>query len=201
VLYSRSIYNLGFHPTWTVPQIPPRATTELSEDEALQHLESFAKRQLHHFYMTETANRNSLHFDALTLPFSIGRRKIFQLSSAPWQGDNIPLRSSLIFVKQNWDAICASPDTPCPITFTAEEERECLRLDELEQDAEEQLRASEAMLGLGPEGWVSHDNYEPAQEAIVRMKEMCLEQAESEYEKTVINDHWVYDDMDEDEYL
>lgn len=62
---------------------PPRALTELSEDEALQQLESFAKRQLHHLYMTETANKNPIHFDALTLPFSIGRRKIFQLSSAP----------------------------------------------------------------------------------------------------------------------
>jgi hypothetical protein len=180
---------------------PPQVMIELSEDGALQHLESFAKRQLHHLYMTETANIDSLYFDVLNLPFSIGRRKIFQLSSAPWQGDNIPLRSSLIFVKQNWNTICASPDTPCPITLTAEEERECLRLDESEQDAEEQLRASEAMLGLGPEGWVSHDNYEPAQAAIARMKEVCLEQAESEYEKTVIKDHWIYDDMDEDEYL
>jgi hypothetical protein len=174
---------------------------ELSEDGALQHLESFAKRQLHHLYMTETANIDSLYFDVLNLPFSIGRRKIFQLSSAPWQGDNILLRSSLIFVKQNWNTICASSDTPCAITLTAEEERECLRLDESEQDAEEQLSASEAMLGLGPEGWVSHDNYEPAQAAIARMKEVCLEQAESEYEKTVIKDHWIYDDMDEDEYL
>jgi hypothetical protein len=156
---------------------------ELSEDGALQHLESFAKRQLHHLYMTETANIDSLYFDVLNLPFSIGRRKIFQLSSAPWH------------------TICASSDTPCAITLTAEEERECLRLDESEQDAEEQLRASEAMLGLGPEGWVSHDNYEPAQAAIARMKEVCLEQAESEYEKTVIKDHWIYDDMDEDEYL
>lgn len=119
----------------------------------------------------------------------------------PWQGDNIPLRSSLIFVKQNWDTVCALPNTPCPITFTDEEERECLRLDELEQDADEKLRASEAMLGLGPEGWVSHENYEPVQAAISRTKEMCLEQAESDFEKTAITDHWVYDDMDEDEYL
>jgi hypothetical protein len=178
-----------------------RTTTELSAAEEQERLDSLAKIQLHHFYMTETANNNPIHFDALTLPFSIGRRKIFQLSSAPWQGDNIPLRSSLIFVKQNRNKICASPGTPCPITFTDEEERGCLRLDELEQDAEEQLRASEAMLGLGPEGWVSHENYEPAQAAIARMKEMCLEQAESEYERTVIKDHWVYDDMDEDEYL
>jgi len=85
--------------------------------------------------------------------------------------------------------------------FTDEEERECLRLDELEQDANEQLRASEAMLGLGPEGWVSHDNYEPVQAAIAQMKQMCLEQADSKMEKAAIKDHWVYDDMDEDEYL
>jgi hypothetical protein len=45
--------------------------------------------------MKETANENPLHFDALTLPFSIGRRKIFQLSSAPWQGDNTPLKIKL----------------------------------------------------------------------------------------------------------
>lgn len=84
----------------------PQALIELSEAERLEHLELFAKKQLHYFYMTETANRNSLHFDAMTLPFSIGRREIFQLSSAPWQGANIPLRSSLIFVKENWQTIC-----------------------------------------------------------------------------------------------
>jgi hypothetical protein len=179
----------------------PQAIVELDEADQMQHLELFAKRQVHHSYMTETAKNNPLHFEALTLPFSIGRRKIFQLSSAPWQGDNIPLRSSLVFVKQNWNTICASSSTPCPIAFTEEEEREYLRLDELEQHAEEQLRASEAMLGLGPEGWVSHENYEPVQAAIARMKAMCLDQAESEVERTVVKDHWVYDDMDEDRYL
>ena len=183
-----------------IPRLPEK-TSELSEDERLQQLENFAKRQLHYFYMTETAEHNALHFDTLNYPFSIGRRKIFQLSGAPWQGDNIPLRSSLIFVKQHWRHICALSETPCPITFTAEEERECLRLDELEQDAEEQLEASKAMLGLGPEGWVSHDNYEAAKAAISHMRVMCWEQAESELEKTAIQDHWVYDDMDEDEYL
>jgi hypothetical protein len=111
----------------------------------LEQLEVFGKRQLHYFYMTETANKNPLHFDALINSFSIGRRKIFQLPSAPWQGDNIPLRSSLIFVKQTWQNSCASSDTACPITFTDEEERECLRLDELEQDADEQLRVYDDM--------------------------------------------------------
>jgi len=152
--------------------------------------------------MTETADKNPQHFDALSYPFSIGRRKIFQLSSAPWQGDNIPLRSSLVFVKQNWQHICSPSDTACPITFEGDkEEHECFRLDELEQGAEERLEASKEMLDLGPEGWVSHENYEAAQAAIAGIKVMCLEQAGSEFERTAVRDHWVFDDMDEDEYL
>ena len=183
-----------------LPSLPPDFDS-LPEHDRLSQLELLAKRQLHHFYMTWSAEKNPRHFDAMNYPFSIGRRKIFQLSSAPWQGDNIPPRSSLIFVKQNWRDFCGSSTVPCPITFTDEEESECLRLDELEQGAEEQLEASKAMLGLGPEGWVSHDNYEASQAAISQMKAMCLEQADSEIEKTAIKDHWVFDDMDEDEYL
>lgn len=102
---------------------------------------------------------------------------------------------------ENWRDFCTSSDTLCSITFTDEEECECLRLDELEQGAEEQSEASKEMLGLSPEGWVSHDNHEASQAAISRMKLMCLEQENSEIEKTAIQDHSVYDDMDEDEYL
>ena len=191
----------SFSRALTTPALPCDIA-ELNEDEESQQLQIYAKRQLHYFYMTETADKNPRHFDALSYPFSIGRRKIFQLASAPWQGDNIPLRSSLVFVKQNWQHVGAPSDTtPCPITFTGDEEDECLRLDELEQGAEEQLEASKEMLGLGPEGWVSHENYEAAQAAIATMKAMCLEQAESEFERAAVRDHWVFDDMDEDLYL
>lgn len=54
------------------------------------------------------------------------------------------------------------------------------------------------MLGLGPEGWVSHENYEAAQAAIATMKAMCLE---SEFERTAVRVHWAFDDLDEDVYL
>jgi hypothetical protein len=122
----------------------PCDIAELNEDEEARQLQIFAKRQLHHLYMTETADKNPRHFDALSYPFSIGRRKIFQLSSAPWQGDDISLRSSLVFVKHEWQHIRAGAPsdtiTPCPITCERDgEEHECLRLDKLERGAEEQL--------------------------------------------------------------
>lgn len=183
-----------------IPQLP-NDISALGEDSRPEQLELFDKQSLHHIYMTETSKINPTHYEALTLPFSIGRRKVYDLSSSPWQGDNIPLRSSLIFIKQQWSHLSATSNEPCPITFGEDEEQECVRFDELEQKAVEQLEDSMEMLGLGPEGWVSNENYEAVQEAIARMKEMCLEQAETESERVAIRDHWVYDDLDEDEYL
>jgi hypothetical protein len=182
------------------PRLPDNISA-LSEEEQSNQLDLFRKRQLHHFYLTETANNNPTHFEALTYPFSIGRRKIYHLSSDPWQGDPVPLRSSLIFIKQHWPQLAAPSDLPCPISFTEDEENECLRLDDSEREAVEQLAASKELLGLGPEGWVANDHYEAAQGAIARMKAMCLEQAETEMERIAVRDHWVFDDMDEDEYL
>lgn len=182
------------------PKLPDDLSA-LDEDSRLEQLELFHKRLLCHFYMTETSKNNPIHYEALTFPFSTGRRKVYNLSCAPWQGDNIPLRSSLVFIKQQWPQISARSDVPCPITFTEEEERECFRLDELERKAAEQLEGSMEMLGLGPEGWVSNNNYEAAKEAIARMKKICQEEAETESEKIAIRDHWVYDDLDEEEYL
>ncbi|SMR44865.1 unnamed protein product [Zymoseptoria tritici ST99CH_3D1] len=179
----------------------PDGLAASSEDSRLEQLELFSKQQLHHLYMTETSKNNPTHYEALSIPFAVGRRKTYDLSSAPWQGDNVPLRSSLIFLKQQWSQLVTAANTPCPITFAEEEEREYFRLDDLEQEATEQLKGSMEMLGLGPEGWVSNEKYKAATEAIARMKEMCLEQAETELERVAIRDHWVYDDLEEEEYL
>lgn len=72
----------------------------------------------------------------------------------------------------NWRYICVAPNTPCPINFAEEEERKCPRFDELERDAEEQLEASKAMLDLGPDGWMSHENHEGVQAATARRESM-----------------------------
>lgn len=102
------------------PQLPDDPSV-LDRDSRLGQLELFCKRQLHP-YMTETSKNNPIHYEALTLPFSTGRRRVYNLSCAPWQGDNIPLRSSLVSIKQQWPRLSARSDMPCPITFTEEEE-------------------------------------------------------------------------------
>jgi hypothetical protein len=42
-----------------------------------------------------------------------------------------------MFLVRQRAQITARSDVPCPISFTLEEEQECLRLDELEQEAAE----------------------------------------------------------------
>jgi hypothetical protein len=72
----------------------PRLPDDLSvmdEDSRLEQLELSHKRQLRPISTGETSKSNPKHCDALTLPFPVGRRKIYDLSCAPWQGENTPL--------------------------------------------------------------------------------------------------------------
>lgn len=171
-----------------------------SESEEIQCLELSRQIYCHQAYVEMTERHNPSHFGALTYPFAVGRQKIHRLAGEPWQGDNVPLRSSLICVRQHWSQICSVPSVPCPFLFMQEEEMECLRLDDAEQQGVEQLEEFKRTIGLGPEGRVQNENYDAAKEAVARMKQMSLEQAESEEEMTAIRDHWVFDDMDEGEY-
>lgn len=178
----------------------PSCFSDTSERPSTSPRESEGQTECHQAYVEMTERHNPGHFEALTYPFAVGRQKIHRLAGDPWQGDNIPLRSSLIFVKQHWDQISSDPAVPCPIVFTEEEELECLRLDDAEQQGVEQLEEFKRAIGLGPEGWVSNENYDAAKEAIARMKQMSLDQADSEEEMVAIRDHWVFDDIDEEEY-
>jgi hypothetical protein len=102
------------------PSLPDNLST-WDEDSRQEQLEISHKRKSHHFYMTETSRHSLMHYEALTLSFSVGRRKIYDLSCSPWQGDNVPLRSSLMFLARQWAQITARPDVPCSISFTLEE--------------------------------------------------------------------------------
>lgn len=178
------------------PELPPNFNG-LTDEEQYRELGLLRKRQLHYFYITETASKNKTHFDALTYPLVIGRKEVFNLASAPWQGDNVALQSSLIFIKQNWESFS---DLPCPIAFTEEEESERLRLDDLEQVSAVAWQEIHDELGIGPDGWVANERYEDVKRTVKELKKDSLEEAETEFDRRVIREHWLYDDMDEDEY-
>lgn len=153
-----------------------------------------------------TAKLNPVHYDALIYKASTLRRKLFEHASYPWESDNVTLKADLIHLTQVWADVAASgPSTsedskaPCPITFSKDEENECLRLHAAQIEADEQLQACRDVVGIGPEGWVPVEQYDEIKQR-EKLKADALEAAESEEERQQLRDHWIFDDFDEEEY-
>lgn len=62
------------------------------------------------------------------------------------------------------------------------------------------LQSCRDVVGIGPEGWVSFEQYDWSIEIGERLKRGALNAAESEEERQGLRDHWVFDDFDESEY-
>ncbi|KAL1878406.1 hypothetical protein Plec18167_004478 [Paecilomyces lecythidis] len=181
---------------------------ELSEDEQSHELELFRKRQLHYFYVQTTRKLNPLHYDALTHQFSGLRHKLFRHTSDPWEGDNITLKADLIQLTRCWSDIIhagqrgsESENKICPINYSEEDARECLRLSEAQSQADEQYEICKQIIGVACEGWVPADRYDEARKREIKLKADALDAAESEEERETVSRNWIFDDFDESEYM
>ncbi|PVI03036.1 phosphotransferase family protein [Periconia macrospinosa] len=190
----------------TTPTLPPNFE-ELSEKEQFEQVELLRRRQLHYFYVAMTAKLNPIHYDALAYDYSILRRKLFDYSSCPWQGDNVTLKADLIYLVKNWSNIAAQESSTkddakalCPISFTEDEVLECERLNDSQIEADKLLQAYRDFVGIGVDGWVPLEEYESTKQREINLKACALEAAESEEERAILSEHWISDDFDEAEY-
>jgi hypothetical protein len=190
----------------TPPELP-QDFDELSENKQFEQVLLLRRRQLHYFYVAATAKHNPVHYDALTYDFSTLRRKLFDHASSPWEGDNVTLKTDLIELRKNWSNITTPVQgtsdnamPPCPIDFSKDEVEDCLRLNTAQVEADEQLQACRDAIGIGSEGWVPLDQYDKIKQREAKLKADALEAAESEHERLMLREHWIFDDFDEDEY-
>jgi hypothetical protein len=179
----------------------PNNFDELEEIEQFHQAELLRRRQLHYFYVRLTAEINPEHYDALTLPFSTSRRRLFHHSSDPWEGDNVTLKADLITLSRKWTQVAQGTRTPCPISFSDDESTRCLRLERAQSEADEQFRACQEAIGVGHEGWVSLEYYDEAKRSERKLKADALDAAETEEEKSRIQENWIFDDFCEEEYV
>jgi hypothetical protein len=189
-----------------LPELPHHFD-DLSENEQFQEVVLLRRRQLHYFYVAATAKLNPTHYDALTRNFSTLRRKLFDHASSPWEGDNITLKADLIELEQNWsdmitsNLITSNEGEPlCPIRFSEEEVKHYLHLNAAQVESDEQLQACRDAIGIGPEGWVPLDQYDELKQRESKLKADALEAAESDQERLMLQEHWIFDDFNEDEY-
>ncbi|KAI2484031.1 Aminoglycoside phosphotransferase [Pyrenophora tritici-repentis] len=189
------------------PELPPNIS-ELSEREQYEQVELLRRRQLHYFYAAGTEEYNPLHYQALSDDFSVIRRKIFDHASSPWEGNSVSLKADLVQLVKQWDSFTASNSStndeirqPCPISFSEEEMAECLRLKTAQIEADEQLKAARDAIGVGSEGWVPLKQYDEIKEQNRILKKNAFAAAESEEERIMMDENWVFNDFDEDDYL
>ncbi|KAF2126260.1 hypothetical protein P153DRAFT_347351 [Dothidotthia symphoricarpi CBS 119687] len=190
----------------TVPELPHNFD-ELDEREQFEEDVLLRRRQLHHFYVAATAKLNPTHYDALSYDFSTLRRKLFDHASSPWEGDNITLKADIVHLQMNWSNITTASSItnddakpPCPIAFSEEEVSECLRMNAAQVEADEQLQACRDAIGIGPEGWVPLEQYDEIKERESKLKADALDAAESDEDRLMLCEHWMFDDFDEEEY-
>ncbi|KAH7082398.1 kinase-like domain-containing protein [Paraphoma chrysanthemicola] len=160
----------------TPPELPGNFDN-LDENKQFEEVLLIRRRQLHYFYVATTAKLNTIHYDALTHEFSTLRRKA-------------------------WPNIIANDDSRpvCPISFSEDEVDDCVRLSVAQAEADKQLQACRDFIGIGPEGWVPVDQYEEVKQRESKLKADALEAAESEQERLMLQEHWMFADFDEDEY-
>ena len=95
-------------------------------------------RLVHYHYLTSTEECNEIHHAALADPMDVLRRRLFQHSGDPWEGETIGLKVDLIEATKTWDMLLEG-GAPCPIVFDATDVRETMELDATLRDADATL--------------------------------------------------------------
>lgn len=187
-----------------IPRLPDDFD-ELAEDDQLRQVLLLRKRQLHHTYVMATKEANPLHGEVLTDPDCILRRKLFRHAGDPWEGDSVTLKADLLELARRWPQTVRAVDDqsapPCPIDFIDAEATETTRLLEAFVEADEQMQTCLELVGAGPEGRVPCELYDEVKRRAEQLKSDTLQEAESAEEKSEIEEHWIFADFDESEYL
>ncbi|KAK2810193.1 hypothetical protein FQN50_003163 [Emmonsiellopsis sp. PD_5] len=149
------------------------------------------------YYTAVTGLENDLHFKTLQYPHLGLRQYLISQAGFPWDADFINLKASLVAATRSWKDISSSPEDPCPISFTEEEQRQALDdAAEWNESADFLSKAREAM-GIDFEGGTEPGNFEFAREMNLRFRMEMVRQAD-EHERELAWRTWPYkDDGDE----
>ena len=177
----------------------PKNFDDLEKDEQGWQRELYRRRLVHYHYLMSTAAHNEVHQAALVDPLGVLRRRLFRHAGHPWEGETIALKVALIEATMGWEKL-TERGAPCPVVFDAEDIRETMKLDTELRDMDEIMETGWNIVGCASEGWVPNDHYEKAMARSKELKEQALAQTMSAKERTEVEAHWPFDDMDEGNY-
>ncbi|KAJ5568609.1 hypothetical protein N7450_011095, partial [Penicillium hetheringtonii] len=209
-----SIRSQGIIEPWKQPAPPLKPSkigNNVSKKERLHQEELARKGRLHHEYIKKTAEFNPEHDKALSERFNKLRRRLWHHVNDPWEGDVVTLKADLIVLSRKWGEITGHIDSDidsdsevndtCPISFSKEEIKECLRLNAAQADADDQLKECQDIIGVCSEGWTPSASFEKAKAREKKLKAETFEAVETEEERKRLKENWIFDDFCEDDYI
>lgn len=182
--------------------VHPGAMEDMDAEEKARELDLYRRRHAHFYYMGATASKNNAHFNALMQDGDLLRRKVFQHAGAPWEGNNFLLKADLVMIARYWEdlllkATDGSHSQPCPICFETSQIETIRDAIIRQEEADEQLGIIRQAIGIGLDGWVSHEDFEDAKVKAAEMQAEALRSADDDHERELIIRHWPFDDHDE----
>lgn len=190
--------------TLSKPEVKlPENFDQLSLDEQESVQETMRRRIVHFYYAALTMNSQPDHFDAIRNENCMLRAKLFHHAQAPWEGDSVSLKYTMLQVLKNWpmsiDGGAQMESVECPIHFSEEEMQKCSEDYRQEQEKLQELSEMRDIIGTDALGWVSNDDeFERCKAVIQSIKDGLLEHSSTELEKTAVLSHFPFDDHDED---
>ncbi|KAH8430606.1 uncharacterized protein LDX57_008269 [Aspergillus melleus] len=88
--------------------------------------------------------------------------------------------------------------TGCPIKFTEGEIRKCENDHDQEEEKIQELSEMRGLIGSNSLGWVPHEQFKKSQEIVNAIKAGLMEQSSTEAERFALQDHFPFDDHEED---
>lgn len=140
------------------PQLP-EDFDDLEEEDRKKEFELYRLRHVHFHYVDATAKHNDRHFNTLTHPAGLLRRKIFQHADEPCEGNNFPLKADLMRAVQQWDSFDLGTESgdartheECPITIEGLEADAAPDAAMKQGEADSQMDILRNVIGIGSDG-------------------------------------------------
>ncbi|KAK5114677.1 hypothetical protein LTR62_002250 [Meristemomyces frigidus] len=87
---------------------------------------------------------------------------------------------------------------PCPISFQEQEVEETMTKMLEQQDMDRRMYIVREIIAIGTDGWGSFERYDGVVAEANEMEAKALSYAESQLERDMTEQHWPFDDFDED---
>ncbi|KAF2868450.1 phosphotransferase enzyme family protein [Massariosphaeria phaeospora] len=192
----------------TPPTALPANLESLTPAEQHNLEERLRKKNLHCYYTDSMRRHLPDHFDAIHDESLMLRAKLYDRAAAPWEGDSLSLKHTIIDVMSKCPLHVSTDDgatstpalaTECPVTYSHDEIVQCMEEFKQQEEKYDDVADMRAMMGTNAIGWVENDEHlEMAKEMKEAIRNASLELCETEDERRSLVDHFPFDDHEED---